>query len=719
MQPFSPTLRVFVGCVALGLLSPSGTVSGQVLTRCVPGAVAPGQTTEITLSGTKLDGPVSVWTSFPAKVEIVPNAPKGRTQLVCKLTLAADVPVGIGGIVLTTNSGASDPLLVMIDDLPSSPAASKNNSPATAQEIPTLGGVDGASSGTLADYFRFTATAGQRLSMEVVAARLGSNFDPVLRLLDSAGEELAQADDDDSLGADCRLSHTFATAGQYLIELRDNAYKAGGAYRLRLGDFPLVSTPLPLGIRQGSIASISSAGPLVDRGQATIVAAPAHTAGGELLFSTKLPDGKSSDFATLATTDLPEIVAIAGTGKPAEPLSLVLPAAMNGVLATPGETASFEFPATKDARLTFRTVTRSLGSPTLLVLRLLDSSGKKLAESAVGTEEDATLSHVIPQTGTYRLAVTDLLGRGGAEFSYRVEARVGPAFNLVLKTEKNAKISQTKRALATSGGAFYVDVQAKRNGYDGAIELALDSPRAGFQVFNNVIAAKANETRLYIVAPSDLAAAEYVPLWIVGQARGETGGPMSRMSNLAQLRTARPLMPYPPAWLDGVVQISGAGEKPAFFTLVPDKTEVNLAGKSDPAKLTLAMDRTDAKFKDAPLTILPLDLPKGITAEVKRNGNGPKETYDITLKGPKELTDAPRSFRYFAYGEMPGDGRAIVSGEIKIVAIEPLPAAETPKAEAAKDKEAKDKEATDKITDKNTDKEDKAKDKDKDVAGNK
>src|SRR5688500_11997128 len=37
------------------------------LTAAVPGAVAPGKTTEVTLSGAKLDQPLRIWTSFPAQ----------------------------------------------------------------------------------------------------------------------------------------------------------------------------------------------------------------------------------------------------------------------------------------------------------------------------------------------------------------------------------------------------------------------------------------------------------------------------------------------------------------------------------------------------------------------------------------------------------------------------------------------------------------------------
>ena len=45
------------------------------------------------------------------------------------------------------------------------------------------------------------------------------------------------------------------------MELRDNRYKPGGRYRLRLGDFPLVSTPLPLVVQRGTATALGFTGP--------------------------------------------------------------------------------------------------------------------------------------------------------------------------------------------------------------------------------------------------------------------------------------------------------------------------------------------------------------------------------------------------------------------------------------------------------------------------
>jgi hypothetical protein len=94
--------------------------------------------------------------------------------------------------------------------------------------------------------------------------------------------------------------------------------------------------------------------------------------------------------------------------------------------------------------------------------------------------------------------------------------------------------------------------------------------------------------------------------------------------------------------------------------------------------MTLAMKRLDPNFKDVPLVVMPLGLPAGITPEIQRNGNGADETYEITLKGPKDLAEGLHSFRYFAFAEMGPLGRAIQSGDIRLNVITPLAVAVAP-----------------------------------------
>jgi hypothetical protein len=51
---------------------------------------------------------------------------------------------------------------------------------------------------------------------------------------------------------------------------------------------------------------------------------------------------------------------------------------------------------------------------------------------------------------------------------------------------------------------------------------------------------------------------------------------------------------------------------------------------------------------------------------VKRGDSGVKETYEMLLKGPKDLAAGQHPFRYFAYAELAGVGRGHYSGDVRL-----------------------------------------------------
>lgn len=85
-----------------------------------------------------------------------------------------------------------------------------------------------------ADRFRFEAKAQQRLSFEVFARRLGSQLDAKLRILNSEGNALSEADDstfDRVLSSDATLENWTAPAdGMFTVEIRDLHGRGGSNY---------------------------------------------------------------------------------------------------------------------------------------------------------------------------------------------------------------------------------------------------------------------------------------------------------------------------------------------------------------------------------------------------------------------------------------------------------------------------------------------------------
>ena len=88
------------------------------------------------------------------------------------------------------------------------------------------------------------------LTIEALTQCIESAMDPVIRLLTPEGETVLLADDD-GVGSECRLRQQFSRAGDYIIEIKDSGYVAGGSYHLRIGNFPLTSHCFPLAVQRG------------------------------------------------------------------------------------------------------------------------------------------------------------------------------------------------------------------------------------------------------------------------------------------------------------------------------------------------------------------------------------------------------------------------------------------------------------------------------------
>src|SRR5262249_54464620 len=147
----------------------------------------------VKVRGGNLAGVTQTWTSFPGEMVLAPDVPdngKNAGELVYQVKTPADVPVGIHGIRVATDKGTSNLLLFVIDELPSIAQVKPNNSPATAQMLTLPCAVDGNVDSLVRNYYKFAVQAGQQLSFEVLARRIGSPLDPMIRILDMRGREL-------------------------------------------------------------------------------------------------------------------------------------------------------------------------------------------------------------------------------------------------------------------------------------------------------------------------------------------------------------------------------------------------------------------------------------------------------------------------------------------------------------------------------------------------
>jgi len=147
------------------------------LTRAFPLGIRAGQSAEIGVEGANLDGiqlvkvepPKSAdgWTTVPLRVK----TPQGETLNNLELAVGTD---------------------------PEALEKEPNNTPAEAQPVTVPVTIEGRiwserKGAPDEDYFRFHARKGERLTMEVAAARLGSPLDSLIEVLDDQGRAIPQA----------------------------------------------------------------------------------------------------------------------------------------------------------------------------------------------------------------------------------------------------------------------------------------------------------------------------------------------------------------------------------------------------------------------------------------------------------------------------------------------------------------------------------------------
>jgi hypothetical protein len=474
----SASLAVFLlASAALGQNPPPVKPNPQAPTlgMAVPLGMPRGTTLDLTLTGTNLAEPTALWTSFPAKVTIPTDNKNGtdQTKLLVRLEAPKDAPIGFHTIRLATTRGLSNLRIFCIDDLPQVMEVDTNHSLASAQAISIPCVVVGRADAEVTDYFKFKVAAGQRVSFEVLGRRLGSPFDPQISLHDlHSGRELPEAYSNDAPGlqTDSRLTYTFKEAGEYALEIRDVTYRGGPDfwYRLRIGDFPCATAPIPMATKRGSKAGITFAGPTVDGVAPLEITAPTDLNIDTLWIAPKGANGLHGWPVALALSDLDETVEQEPNNDSAHANRLAVPGAATGRFLEKGDLDYFVFSAKKGQKVIIQGHTLEYYSPTLLDMTVNDAKGNQVAASnpQAAHPDDQRIDFTPPADGDYYLMVKHLTDWGGPSEIYRVEIRpYQPGFSLAVGLD---------RFDAAPGGTVEIPIQTvTRRDYTGPIEVSV------------------------------------------------------------------------------------------------------------------------------------------------------------------------------------------------------------------------------------------------------
>lgn len=637
---------------SLALLSLSLPVSAQTITSVQPRTAKPGQTTEFVVVGTDLNDSLKLASNGKSVVWTVDKIEP--TQATLAVTLPSDSRMGPLSLWLTTATGVIKPHALFVDDLEAVIDNGSNHSQETAQPVSTRSTIEGFCDASASDFYRIHAATGERIAIEVHTQQLRSAMDPVLRLISADGKTLAGADDS-LVGPDCRFSYEFAEEGDYWIEVRDSRNAAGASpYQLRIGDFPILNQCYPLAVSCGEKARVSFAGPDASRVIPVEIEIPAD-ARGTMPIRARIENGQSSSWLPVHCSGYKQVL------EPTSAEGLALPIGINGRLQQPKEVDNYLIRGTKGQLARFAAKTRSLGSPTLLQMQLFTSVGATVAGTTVTDTDEWSFDATFPEDGDYRLEVTDLLKRGGDEFTYYIECAPAGTFAVALKA---VAATREEFMIEPGNGACAIDLQISRFGYDGEIDLAIIDSESGLQILNPRIPAKAAEAKIYVRAD---AAWKPDSLKVVQFSAVAVDNPETRsvVDSVAIRRVKEPHVIAPTTLFDGSVVLAATTKTESPFLMEPI-APVQFARPIRSHSVALTPKRLQAEFK-AGVDVLSYGLQSGWSLNTKVDN----ENYALTLSRSDQVTDEPKEIPLMVFGDWNGHGR-IETYNLPIQWIDPL-----------------------------------------------
>jgi hypothetical protein len=647
MQPTRRACEVIFASVAIALAASADDARAQAISSVTPLALRPGQTQELLLQGGGVGDARQFWASFPQKSVLVPPDAKHKNPAAVsfRVTVSPQSPLGIYGIRVATSSGVSPLRLMLLDDLPTVRAAATNVSRKAAQPLSLPTAIEGILAPQQLHYFKFHAEAGQRISFEVYARRIGSLLDPTLRLFDAAGREVTYSDDVPGLSEDAAIQRTFRTAGDYVLELGDNVYQGGGDYfyRLRVGDFPAAALPYPLAATRGAEFTCQFADNSKSLIEPVRGKAPSNPLQATLFVPMRQSDGNSQSFAPILLSDHKQASESEPNNSPKTATRANLGDDFNGRLDVPDDVDHFLFHVTAGEFVQFTSFSRRLGSPADVVLRLLGVDGNQVASAESQGAQEATLAATLPKAGDYVLEVHDLSHRGGPRFVYHVQA-VAEAADAAKNQQSHRRRSRgfSLSAAADSvaipaGGTAAVPVSAVRSNYGGPIAVqAIDLP-TGVRSQPTWIGRGEDTVDLTLQSTGDLPAGVIHSIRIVGSPEHSESTLAAQTTEAVKLQLGG--MPYPPLALCTDLALV-AGPRPSF-TLHTEPSEIVLT-PDHPATLKLIAARQKGFDEEITLTVTPekKGLPPGVTIGIKPIAKSATVT-EITFTATAKAASTP------------------------------------------------------------------------------
>ena len=392
------------------------------------------------------------------------SSPQLSDKVRIKITIAKDVPCGLYDLRLQSPKGLSNMLPFEVSSYPNFVEEKRSSlkNPNKVTSLPAVlcgyvapGGID---------YFQFSGRKGETVVASVkgrqlvpyIADAVPGWFQPVIKIVDSNGKEVAYSDDYFH-HVDPVIITTLPKDGDYTLIIHDAIYRGREDfnYRIQLGVIPFVTGRYPAYGIAGKKVNQSLEG--VNLG-ATKVAAKVKTEGyNSVLFTNDIGTSNAVPFYTL-----PKGIKL--LQYPKESALLSLTTAISDSLSSTARVKKYRIEAEKRVPIVVELIGRRNGSRIDAVMRLKDRFGNVVAQvddtedpiqGLITFHADPVLKFTPKINGEMILEVEDLHRGHGKDFHYLLRLHKElPSFNAFVSP---AYIT------TPSGGTslFHVDVTGK------------------------------------------------------------------------------------------------------------------------------------------------------------------------------------------------------------------------------------------------------------------
>jgi hypothetical protein len=424
---------------------------------------------------------------------------------IAEITIAADAPPGEREIRVLTSRGPSNPMAFDVGQVPETTRppmktaakqilgkeslALRKRPPEEAEVHVTLPcTMNGQIASGEINSYRFSAKKGQKLVASLRARQLVPYiadavpgwFQPVLKLCDAKGAEVAYADDY-RFRPDPVILCEIPADGEYVLAVQDSIFRGREdfVYRLTVGELPFVTSIFPLGGREGALPEIAMKGWNIEGARLVPPAAGAREGMARVVAERK---GIVSNPMPFAIDTLPEIVEEESKGASSRPQKVTLPVIVNGRIDMADDWDVFEFSGKAGDAVVAEVTARRLDSPLDSIVKIVDAEGNLVGfnddceDLATGLNTHHADSHVLaklPADGVYRIHIGDTARKGGAAYGYRLRISA-PRPEFALRIVPSFATILGKQDAGVSVHAI------RKDGFIGPITIDLKDPPEGF-----------------------------------------------------------------------------------------------------------------------------------------------------------------------------------------------------------------------------------------------